>query len=160
VKHLRPPYVLARPVSPHLAAREGKIQIDLGEVERAIAPLRREATLLVVELAGGLFTPLAEGAANVDLALRLAPDHVLLVAPDRLGVLHDVSAAIRASRAAGLQVSYVVLSPPERPDASTGTNGAELRFVTDCPVLAVPRGPVEALASSPGIDQLYAACVA
>jgi dethiobiotin synthetase len=160
VKLLRPPYVLARPVSPHLAAREAGIRIDLGVVERAIAPLRRDATLLVVELAGGLFTPLAEGAANVDLALRLAPDHVVLVAPDRLGVLHDVSAAIRASRAAGLPVSYVALSPSERPDPSTGTNGAELRAVTDCPVLALPHGPVEDLASSAAIDQLYAACVA
>jgi dethiobiotin synthetase len=65
----------------------------------------------------------------------------LLVAPDRLGVLHDVRATLLAARHVGLSLDAVVLSAPATPDASTGRNGAELSRLGIVPVAAeFPRG--------------------
>jgi dethiobiotin synthetase len=147
VKHLPPPYHLARAVSPHLAAREEGLTIEAGPVVRYVERARAEADVVAVELAGGLFSPLAPRLSNADLTRALAPDVVLLVAPDRLGVLHDVAATVRAAAAAAVALTGIILVAPAAPDASTGTNGDELAVVTDLPVLArLPRADVATLA--------------
>lgn len=154
----RPPYMLRRAISPHLAARLEGRTVELAPILAYVEAARPGAEGLVVELAGGLFSPLAPGLANVDVVAALRPDVHLLVAPDRLGVLHDVSAAVRAARAtspAAVPTAIVLVTPPT-PDASTGTNAAELAVVTDIPVAAVlPRASVQDLASRPEI----AACL-
>lgn len=124
VAYAAPTYAFVPPVSPHLAAREAGRAIDLGVLARRAAELEDGA--LVVETAGGLFSPLDERSTNADLVRALAPARVVLVAPDRIGVLHDVGATARAARAEGLDAMEVVLSAPAAPDASTGTNAAEL----------------------------------
>jgi dethiobiotin synthetase len=147
VKHLPPPYRLTRAVSPHLAAREEGQTIEAALVVRYVGSAREAADVVAVELAGGLFSPLAPGLTNAELTRALAPDLVLLVAPDRLGVLHDVAATARAATAAGVGLSGIVLVAPAVPDASTGTNGDELAVITDLPVLAqLPRADVSTLA--------------
>jgi dethiobiotin synthetase len=146
VKHLAPPYRLAHAVSPHLAAREEGLTIEAAPVLRYVDCARVEADVVVIELAGGLFSPLAPGLSNAELTRALAPDLVLLVAPDRLGVLHDVSATVRASTSAGVALAGIVLVAPAVADASTGTNGDELVVVTNLPVLAqLPRADVATL---------------
>jgi dethiobiotin synthetase len=121
-----PPYMLAAPLSPHLAAPlEGRM-IELAPILRWVDSV--EAPWVVVETAGALLSPLAPGLTNLDLAVALRPTALVLVAPDRLGVLHDVTAALLALRvlAPGMPDPVVVLSAPEETDASTGTNGVEL----------------------------------
>ena len=143
VKRHPPPYLLARAVSPHLAAADEGVTIEVAVIAAYVEEVRRRAAGVVVELAGGLFSPLSARAANVDAALALGPTGVVLVVPDRLGALHDVAATTRAARAAGLEVTGIVMVAPERPDSSTGTNARELSVVTEVPVLAeVPRGSV------------------
>jgi dethiobiotin synthetase len=148
VKRFPPPYMLARAVSPHLAAAdEGRI-IDSQLIRRYVAAVQAQAHGVAVELPGGLFSPLAPGLDNAAVARDLAPDALLVVAPDRLGVLHDVAATTRAAAACGLSVTGVVIVAPERADASTGTNAAELAVVTGIPVLAsIPRADVAALSA-------------
>jgi len=149
-----PPYMLRRAISPHLAARLEGRTVELAPILAYVEGARLEAEGLVVELAGGLFSPLAPGLANVDVVAALRPDAHLLVASDRLGVLHDVTAAVRAARATSLAAvpTAIVLVTPATPDASTGTNAAELSVVTDIPVAAVlPRAPVEELARRPDV---------
>jgi dethiobiotin synthetase len=147
VKRYPPPYLLARAVSPHLAAADEGRTIELAEVRRYVEQVRELTHAVAVELPGGLFSPLAPELVNADVALALAPDAVLLVAPDRLGVLHDVAAATRAATAIGLAISGIVLVAPEVPDASTGTNARELATVTRAPVVAdLPRADVPTLA--------------
>jgi hypothetical protein len=48
------------------------------------------------------------------------------VAPDALGVLHDVRASLEAARARGRAPDELVLSAARPADQSTGTNGDEL----------------------------------
>jgi dethiobiotin synthetase len=160
VKRIPPPYMLARAVSPHLAAAdEGRI-IDLQLIRRYVAEARAEAHGVAVELPGGLFSPLAPGLDNADVARDLAPDALLLVAPDRLGVLHDVAATTRAAAACGLAFTGIVMVAPEHADASTGTNAAELAMVTGIPVLAaLPRADVAALSSRNDLGAILTALV-
>ncbi len=121
-----PTFTYRRPISPHLAAREEGRPIDVDRIVTRTAELERETDHVLVETAGGLFSPVSERLTNVDVALRLAPAPVLLVAPDRLGVLHDVGACVTAARARGLALAAIVLSAPAVADDSTGTNGEEL----------------------------------
>jgi dethiobiotin synthetase len=156
VKH--PAYSFPQPVSPHLAARADGRTIDLDRVRDWVDTARGDADLTLVELAGGLFSPLTDELLNADLARRLQPEAILLVAPDRLGVLHDVVATSRAARAEGLVLKGTVLVTPAAPDASTGRNAPELPLLTGLPVLAVlPRAPAPDLARSPAIHDLASA---
>jgi len=149
---------LRAPISPHLAARLEGVHLDPGAIATDVAAAAAMVDVLVVELPGGLFTPLTDAALNADLAMRISPAYLLLIAPDRLGVLHDSLAALRASAALGLVVSGVALVAPESADPSTGTNAAELARYTRVPVLAtVPRGSVDSLAVDPSLGLIAAA---
>jgi dethiobiotin synthetase len=155
VKQSAAPYRFADPVSPHLAARRAGVTIDPARLRALIDEAATQVDLLVVELPGGLFSPLADGYLNADLARDLDPAVVALVAPDRLGVLQDIIATVTAARAVGTPVHLLILNAPAAPDASTGTNAAEVhRFLGD-PMLHVvgplPRTPAEALATHPGV---------
>lgn len=146
VKH-SPPYMLSRPVSPHLAARDAGTEIKAGAILSYLTAVRAEVDALLVELPGGLFSPLSPRLANFDVAAAIGANLILLCAPDRLGVLHDVGAATRAATAANLRIDGIVLLAPATPDASTGTNADELHHVTTVPVVAnVPRGEPRELA--------------
>ena len=135
-------YAFAQPVSPHLAARESGRRISVRKTLDWVAAVR--ADLRVVETAGGLMSPLAPLVWNRHVVEGLAPDGVVVVAPDRLGVLHEVGATLCALGRLGSVVA-VALSEVGAGDASTGTNGAELleAGVVNGPVAVFPRGEVD-----------------
>ncbi|TWT66187.1 dethiobiotin synthase [Allorhodopirellula solitaria] len=99
--------------------------------------------VLVVEGAGGLFSPLSASQLNVDFARtlreRLPPLKVVLIAPNRLGVIHDCIAAVRAAQAAGVGIDLIVLnriaSVAESKDHSISTNAQQIEHWTGCPVV-------------------------
>lgn len=139
VKHPRPHplYGFHEPIAPSLAAhREGQtLDVDAvaSWVDRVRSQLPASASpeggvpALVIETAGGVFSPLSESATNFELACTLGEACWILVAPDRLGVLHDVTSTLRAMAALGRRPDLLVLSAPAQPDLSTGSNAAELR---------------------------------
>jgi dethiobiotin synthetase len=131
IRPLPPPFRFAEPISPHLAARHAGVTVDLNTpltyVQSHESSSRgRVPDVVVVETAGGLFSPLSESLVNWDLARALDPARWVLVAADALGVLHDVTATLEAARARGRGPDEIVLSAARTPDASTGTNAAEL----------------------------------
>jgi|GEM_PF-77857 len=135
-----PRYGFAEPLSPHLCAARLGQHVSLSEIGLWLEQLEREhqPNLIVLETAGGVFSPLSHEHSNAHSLATFKPDAVLLVAPDRLGVLHEVQATLRAlhqlqGEARGtldgplrVPVDGVVLSVPALPDASTGLNGVEL----------------------------------
>jgi dethiobiotin synthetase len=130
-----PLYALAEPISPHLAARLSGVTIDLARISSWVAQSEisvtghvssNRAIWTVLETAGGVFSPLAPGLTNFDLACAVEPACWVLVAADALGVLHDVSATSEALAARGRSADHLVLSQAREPDASTGRNAAEL----------------------------------
>lgn len=135
-----PPVRLGAPLTPWLAAEREGVELDLGACVRWVQA--QSADHVLVETAGGLLSPLTERATNLELVRAIAPDALLLVAPDRLGVLHEVAACrLALERAAELPRASVVLELPERSDASTGTNARLLERLGHGPVLGtLPRG--------------------
>ena len=130
-----PLYALGEPISPHLAARRAGVELDVARCsdwvatsEESVAPRvsSHSALWTVVETAGGVFSPLGVATRNFELARALGPAIWLLVAPDALGVLHDLGATLGAMNALGRLPDHVLLSAARAPDASTGTNAAEL----------------------------------
>lgn len=128
------PWRLLRGVSPHLAAREQQMVLDVAAVASWVQEQERAARprISLVETAGGAFSPLAPGATNVELAQALEPALWLLVAPDALGVLHDLTATLRALPR---PPDAVLLSSARGHDASSGTNRTELMRLGICEVL-------------------------
>lgn len=148
-----PPLVaLKEPLSPHLAARREGIELSA----QAIVAATKDS--MIVESAGGLYSPLSDDETNADVALAYGQRAlVVLVAPDRLGVLHDVGACVRAAEADGVSFAAVVLSAPAQPDASTGTNAAEIeRLGLAASVVTFPRARVDDDATRRAATELYA----
>lgn len=157
--YVTPSFVYLRPVSPHLAAREEGRPIDLATVRARADELAAGADLQLVESAGGLFSPLGPGTTNADLVRALEPAGVVLVAPDRLGVLHDLAAALRAARAEGLAAPVVVLSASEGAwGAGPGPQAAEIAALGLADVAATfPRAAWDAAGSVAEADKVLAA---
>jgi dethiobiotin synthetase len=136
----RPRYVFPDPVSPHLAARRAGTQLNLQDLKRWVEDAEAQCTTLhcitLIETAGGAFSPLAPALTNAALvdALDARP---ILVAPDRLGVLHDVTATLASLRCSASIELVLSQTPPA--DASTGTNAAELERLGISRVAAILR---------------------
>lgn len=130
------PWRFGAAVSPHLAARAESVELEREKLASWVGSqeIQRPSRISLVELAGGAFSPLGQGLTNVDLALALAPSIWLLVAPDALGVLHDLTATLRALPRAP---DAVLLSVSRASDQSTGTNADELRRLGVVEVLEV-----------------------
>jgi dethiobiotin synthetase len=131
---VRLPYPAAATVASRMAGRP----VDPRALALAISEARSAAPLTILETAGGLFSPLSPGVRNQDFLLDLRPDVTLLVAPNRLGVIHDATATYLASAGLGLCPSAVVLNAAQSLDASASTNAEELRRELPCPIL----GPI------------------
>lgn len=114
---------LRDPIAPSVAARREGVRISVDDL--AVEARARRGSLLVLETAGGLFSPISEEGTNAELVRAVAPDLHLLVAPNRLGVLHDVEACRRACESMTLRIDLVVLTGPSR-DQSGSTNAAEI----------------------------------
>jgi dethiobiotin synthetase len=95
-------------------------------------------SLTVIETAGGVFSPLSATTSNYDLALRLEPATWVLLAPNRLGVLHDALATLQAMDARGRYPDRLVLHAPVESDTSTPTNARLLeRWGLKCPITQI-----------------------
>jgi dethiobiotin synthetase len=132
VKHPQPHplYAFAAPIAPARAARATGVRIQCHPILQWVESTRGlDGTLphLVVETAGGAFSPINDAESNFDLARQLGPAVWVLVAPDRLGVLHDVASSLQAMASMGRTPDCLVLSAPAVADPSTGANSEELQ---------------------------------
>jgi dethiobiotin synthetase len=147
--HVKQRYTFVPPISPHRAAAEAGVSMDLAAILHDAAEARARSPLLV-ELAGGLYSPLALKTRNADLVTALTPTLHVLLAPNRLGVLHDVLVTLTAYPA----IDAVLLNPAAATDASQPTNAGDL-VALGVPCLGtLPRGTPEELASHPHIRSL------
>lgn len=97
------------------AAIEGRA-VDERGLRLGIEPWRRSSEAVIVEGAGGLFSPLGPTTLNADLAAEFDMPLVIVDAA-RLGAIGRTLGTVEAACARGLAVAAVVLShvtPPER----------------------------------------------
>jgi dethiobiotin synthetase len=97
----RNPYSFAPAIAPHLAAAQAGVKIELGRIDLAYRELARSADRIVVEGAGGAFSPLDDRHDMLDIASTIGLP-VLLVVGIRLGCLNHALLSALAIRARGL----------------------------------------------------------
>jgi dethiobiotin synthetase len=125
---------------------------DLDRIAARIEAIAATNDFTLVEGAGGLLVPLDENRTIADLAQRLQLP-LILVAPDRLGVLSHVLTACESAAARSLQVAAVILThtdPADAKDPSRPTNAEILAAKLHVPVRIFPPTPDddEALATA------------
>jgi dethiobiotin synthetase len=103
------PVQLALPAAPSVAAAAEGRTVDTGAIRKAYDALRARHETLVVEGAGGLLVPLAEGFTMADLARELALP-VLVVARASLGTINHTLLTVEALARRGLPLAGVVVS--------------------------------------------------
>lgn len=130
------PYRFEPPISPVRAAH---LADKILTTEQLVSTCLEgsEQGFVLVEGAGGFYSPLAENGLNADLAVALQLP-VLLVADDKLGVISHVLLNVEAIQMRGLPLAGVVLNQlgGERNDHMD--NSADLRERLDCPVFTIP----------------------
>ncbi len=130
------PYRFEPPISPVRAAHLAD-KILTTEQLVSICLEGSEDGFVLVEGAGGFYSPLAENGLNADLAVALQLP-VLLVADDRLGVLSQVLLNVEAIQMRGLPLAGVVLNQLDGDRNDYMDNSADLRERLDCPIFTIP----------------------
>jgi dethiobiotin synthetase len=120
------PYRFGPAVSPHLAATAAGVQIEPSRLLAAAHQAARAGDALVAEGVGGLLVPLCGDYLVRDLAADLGLPVVIAARPG-LGTINHTLMTIECARAAGLQVSAVVLTPwPARAGEMEHSNRATI----------------------------------
>lgn len=137
---------LTTPVTPALAAEQEDVLLSPERWCETIRALESENDIVVVETAGGVLSPMTWTYNALDLIAQLSAK-VVLVAPDRLGVINSVLLTLRALDTIRADTIGVVLSRPEETDISSETNLDVLRRVDPRPMARIERnGDAKAVA--------------
>jgi dethiobiotin synthetase len=130
------PQRFAAPLAPpQSAAAEGK-QIDIDLLRRGAECWIDGFDVRIIEGAGGLLSPLADGLLNIDFLQEFAGAKLIIVAANRLGVIHQVLATCEAARHRGVVPTGVILSQTTRDgDESVATNRRGIERYSDIPIL-------------------------
>ena len=129
------PQRFAAPLAPPEAAMaEGK-EVDVALLRKGTRCWQDRGQTLLVEGAGGLFSPLAKGLLNIGLAQQLGA-RLVIVADDGLGVIHRALSACYAAKQFGVTPFGLILCQPHAtPDASISSNRQQIEAYTEVPVL-------------------------
>jgi dethiobiotin synthetase len=130
------PYRFKPPVSPVRAAHLVNKALTTQQLVN-ICLQGSEDGFLLVEGAGGFYSPLAENGLNADFAVALQLP-VLLVADDKLGAISQVLLNVEAIQTRGLQLVGVVLNSVNDTQNDEMDNSADLRERLDCPIFTNP----------------------
>lgn len=130
------PYRFESAFSPERAAALAGQNLTLEDIVDVCRQGVAEADFLLVEGAGGFYSPLASGVLNADLAVAVNLP-VLLVAADRLGTINQTLLAVEAIKCRGLTLAAVVLNQVKPDIDPQMDNAAELSRWLGEPVLKV-----------------------
>lgn len=128
------PYAYEQPVSPHIAGVKNPVKLD--QLAARFELLKNMADIVVVEGAGGWYTPLNEREAVSDLAKALALPVIMVVAI-RLGCINHARLTYQAIKQSGENcVGWIAVCTD--PDLlSGGENIQTIKTVLDVPLLGV-----------------------
>ena len=102
-----------------------------------------DESFVLVEGAGGLYSPIAEASLNVDLAIELQLP-LLIVVRDELGAISQALLTLEAAKKNKLTVACVVLNVVRRNNLS---NKEALTAYTETPVISFSQSGLEAFCS-------------
>jgi len=136
------------PLAPHLAALQAGSSVDESLLLKGLGAVSMDKDIVVVEGAGGLMSPLSDNMLNSTLARKMDA-HVIIVAANRLGAIHQVLATVTAASALKLPVVGIILNQVSAiPDDSATENAKVISRFTEVPIL----GQITYGATSSGIE--------
>ena len=127
------PYRLRDPVTPSIAAEREGVKIDISLLEKIYGEINSAHDITLVEGAGGLLAPILPSFTYADLA-RLLKLPLLVVAPNRLGVINHLLLTLDHASSHGLRVlGYVFNRLNSEPSLVADTNREALLSLTAVP---------------------------
>ena len=130
------PYAFIPPISPHLAAKEAGIEIDVEVIRQACLNLQKISDVVVVEGVGGIMVPLNDRNDVADMAYALDLP-VILVVGMRLGCLNHALITAKIIQASGLKLAGWVANQIDPQMNSFDDNLHTLKERLNCPLLGV-----------------------
>jgi dethiobiotin synthetase len=130
------PYCFEPAISPHIAAEDVKIEIDICTIRTGFEGLRAASGRVIVEGAGGWLAPINARETMGDLARALGIPAVLVVAL-RLGCLNHAELTWRAIGSKGVAFAGWVANRPSGPMEREAENLATLTRRLGVPPLAI-----------------------
>ena len=131
------PYRFLPPVSPHIAAREAGVEIDLAVIADHYHRLAAQADVVLVEGAGGWLAPLSDHYRMQELAQRLQLP-VILVVGMRLGCFNHALLSAQVIEASGCQLAGWIANRVVPNQLAYADNLATLRQYLGAPLLEIP----------------------
>ncbi len=131
------PYRFLPPVSPHIAAREAGVEIDLAVIADHYHRLAAQADVVLVEGAGGWLAPLSDHYRMQELAQRLQLP-VILVVGMRLGCINHALLSAQVIEASGCQLAGWIANRVVPNQLAYADNLATLRQYLGAPLLEIP----------------------
>jgi dethiobiotin synthetase len=136
--HLLNPVWLRPPLAPYVAAMLENRPIDITAVQKAYHELAAKFDLVLVEGAGGLLVPILRNYNFRDLSVDLNLE-VILVAPNRLGVINHVLLSAESIANAGLRLALLILNEVDpEPTLAAQTNPSILEELLNVPLYLSP----------------------
>jgi len=136
--HLLNPVWLRPPLAPYVAAMLENRPIDITAVQKAYHELAAKFDLVLVEGAGGLLVPILRDYNFRDLSVDLNLE-VILVAPNRLGVINHVLLSAESIANAGLRLALLILNEVDpEPTLAAQTNPSILEELLKVPLCLSP----------------------
>lgn len=115
------PCFLKNPLAPQVAAKIESRKIDFKLLDKALEKLKSRFSLILIEGAGGLLTPITNTLTMRDLAKRWSCP-VILIVPNRLGALSQARCVVECVEHEGLELEALVLNPTEADKMIQQTN--------------------------------------
>jgi dethiobiotin synthetase len=132
------PVWLRPPLAPYVAAMLENRPIDITAVQKTYHELAAKFDLVLVEGAGGLLVPILRDYNFRDLSVDLNLE-VILVAPNRLGVINHVLLSAESIANAGLRLALLILNEVDpEPTLAAQTNPSILEELLNVPLYLSP----------------------
>lgn len=130
------PYRYQTALAPPQAAQREQRHVTLDQLQQAVLEGVGNHSFLLVEGAGGFYSPIAMDGLNADLASGLQLP-VLIVAANRLGCINHILLTVEAAQHRNLAVSHIILNAGDD-NTVQQSNLDALTGLVNVPLLHVP----------------------
>lgn len=128
------PYTFAEPTSPHIVSADTGVAIEAAKMSAGLRTLEAQADWLLVEGAGGWFTPLSETLTFADW-VKQEQLPVILVVGVKLGCINHAMLTAQAVLQAGLRLAGWIANDVVKPGKRHTEYLATLRRVLPAPFI-------------------------
>jgi dethiobiotin synthetase len=153
-------YAFRLPAAPAQAAGAEGAHIDLQRIADHASALAAQGDILIVEGAGGLLVPYADGLTTADVAARLRLP-VLVVARTALGTVNHSALTLREVERRSLDLAGLILNRTTAVEGPHEIANADLiaKLTGHCPLGIMPWLPTEMAGNPDAAADALASCL-